>query len=327
MVDQDLDINRRCDEVRRLVSDKEFDRALNVVAPLRRFGAAPGGAGIVAETIAGALPTLQAEGAPLGMWRAILGSSLRHLGRVVEAAEQLELARGLIDAQTAPEQWMYTVSELADALRSSGGEVVNRAKAIYEEGLATALKRRDKRYQARFLAGAGGCDLLLGNAHGAIKLLRAAMEADSRLTSQGVFLSNLGACFIELEDWPAALEYLKKAETIYKQASDQRGLALCLGNLGMCFKGLGDTDQSAQYLERAIELDRAHEDVDGESADLINLGFALEQSEPLRARVCLEKARDLCLRAGLLDRVPMIDHTLREISARMEDGSAKSAGV
>jgi len=94
-----------------------------------------------------------------------------------------------------------------------------------------------------------------------------------------------------VNEWDAAEEAFKEAETLYNLANDQTGLAAIYNNLGVLHMFQGEWDISKQFFIRSLNLEREHFNLNGISVCFNNLGGLMDdKGDQNRSLYYLEEA-------------------------------------
>jgi len=95
--------------------------------------------------------------------------------------------------------------------------------------------------------------------------------------SEGLDLINIGSAYVNLKDWPKALEYFNLALPIVKTADDRRWTeAMVLSSIGRATSSLGNAQEALQYLNEALAIHKALNNRIWEAHTLTDLGVAYD---------------------------------------------------
>ena len=166
-----------------------------------------------------------------------------------------------------------SVGNLGSAYYSTGQ--YQKAITCYEQALAIAHEKKDRRNEGAWLGNLGNCYAELGQTVRAIdcyeQALAIAREIGDR-RGEGNRLGNLGNCNADLGQTGRAIEYYEQALVIAREIGDRRIEGGFLGNLGSCYAELGQTGRAIEYYEQALVIAREIGDWAGEGRHLGNLG-------------------------------------------------------
>ncbi|HZX79926.1 MAG TPA: GGDEF domain-containing protein [Lysobacter sp.] len=91
---------------------------------------------------------------------------------------------------------------------------------------------------------------------------------------EAMSLSNLADNALQVEDYPRALDYARRAEALARRSGDRRSLSFALTNAGVATAHLGDTEAGLRLVRQALdlvsELD-ARGDIVGITAELVGI--------------------------------------------------------
>ncbi len=94
-----------------------------------------------------------------------------------------------------------------------------------------------------------------------------------------------------INEWDAAEEAFKDAESLYSVASDHSGLAAIYNNLGVLYMFQGDWDKSEQFFLKSLGLEKEHYNLNGISVCYNNLGGLMDdKGDQNRSLYYLEEA-------------------------------------
>ncbi|MEO0966753.1 MAG: CHAT domain-containing tetratricopeptide repeat protein [Cyanobacteria bacterium J06639_18] len=92
--------------------------------------------------------------------------------------------------------------------------------------------------------------------------------------SEGNVLSNIGAVYGAMGDYPKLIKYQKQSLVIARELQDRLGEGYSLGNLGIAYYFLGDHKKAIEYFQQTLAIARKLKDRKGEGNSLNNLGNA-----------------------------------------------------
>ena len=263
-----------------------------------------------------------------------IGGALHDLGRLEDAAEELQCARKLLDQQGGEDK-----PELI--------EVANRLGAVfqYQGRISSALElfREAHAHAERLGIGPAKVECLrrMASALGArgelMEAERRCQEAIELCGSLGdevalsVMQGELGEVLVIQGNVKGAIEAFKQALALDQDHSDLPGLALANRRLGNAYQRVGDLDRARDYYADAERLLKRLEDDDEEALLHLQRGTLFEDegkylealSEYARARAKYESHRNM-IGAAMARRCEGSAHLLRGHLAEAED-CAKAA--
>lgn len=190
-----------------------------------------------------------------------------HYGLMVELHERL---RGKL---TDSNLQQVSTGNLGSALYQMAQ--YQRAIECYEEALALARMRGDRRGEGAWLGGLGLCYFGLGEVRRALDHHQQALTIDGELGNrqgEATHLGNLGNCYADLGELRRALDYHDQALAIDREIGDRQAEAVDLGNLGECYFSLGDVRRAIEFYEQSLTINRDIGRRHGEAIQLTHLG-------------------------------------------------------
>jgi class 3 adenylate cyclase/Tfp pilus assembly protein PilF len=85
-------------------------------------------------------------------------------------------------------------------------------------------------------------------------------------------LSNIGTVLQDTGDNPAALEHYHRALALHEELGDRRGVAIVTGNIGLVFRSTGDYPAALEYYHRAQALHEELDDLSSVARVMSNIG-------------------------------------------------------
>jgi tetratricopeptide (TPR) repeat protein len=120
--------------------------------------------------------------------------------------------------------------------------------------------------------------------------LNAARNLKDRAT-EGRHLGSLGTAYLQLSDYPHAIEYYELDRAIARELGDLRGEGQTLGNLGNASYASGDPRRAIGYHQQALTIARTFSDRLVECNALSNMGIAyVSQSQRHHCLWCVRDA-------------------------------------
>ncbi|MDY7093558.1 MAG: CHAT domain-containing tetratricopeptide repeat protein [Acidobacteriota bacterium] len=197
-----------------------------------------------------------------------------------------------------PGRFTLRLEELSSEgpLRLRGESAVTEAGRLWAEG------------------GKDGTEAIAARLHEAIDAFRRAGESHR----EAMTLLTLGGLFEELDDYPQALQYYKRALDLFRALDETSGVAATLDRLGLVHGWIGDNGRAREALEEALALRRRLGR--GEAITRNNLCLVLQRSGRFEAAGrCYEEALGLArtgddpaLVANLLNNLGGIEQNLGE---------------
>ncbi|MGI9552709.1 MAG: tetratricopeptide repeat protein [Aurantibacter sp.] len=129
--------------------------------------------------------------------------------------------------------------------------------------------------------------------------------------------SNIGICFMELEELDKALEYYLKAAEKLEDQSDEYTLSAIWGNIGIIFRRKEDYKKALEYYLKSLEMNRRVGSKLDEAINLHNIGsLYIHLKEYRRAAGHLEEARKIS--SEINDKIGILyaDHALARVFIR-----------
>ena len=118
-------------------------------------------------------------------------------------------------------------------------------------------------------------------------------------TGETIVLANLGAAYLNLEQYRNAIVPLEALLPLARSQADSKIEAQALGNLGIAYKALGNYGKSIQAHRQAGKLMRSRSDLQGLGQVLVNLGNTFEAlGDYDSAIVSYEQSLKLAQRVG-----------------------------
>ena len=87
--------------------------------------------------------------------------------------------------------------------------------------------------------------------------------------------NNTAAIYNDIQDYPNALDYYLKAESIYENISDSASMAMIYGNIAWIYNDLGEYKNEYSYALKGVLLSRRLSERRGYGTSLMNLGGSL----------------------------------------------------
>lgn len=85
-------------------------------------------------------------------------------------------------------------------------------------------------------------------------------------------LCNIGVVYMDLSDYPNALDYYFESLKIAEATGYTSGAAMCLGNIGIVYTEQGHNDKALGYYFRSLELEESEDNRSGIANTLGNIG-------------------------------------------------------
>jgi len=126
------------------------------------------------------------------------------------------------------------------------------------------------------------------------------MTADARLVLRAVTFNNLGCFYKSMNKLHAALNFLKKAETIEVKAGVCQNPAGTQLNLCALLSQMGKHDRALEHCRRALGLLQEEGGSQGESLSCVayfNMGAEYEHlNKPTEATMAYERSQEHCVK-------------------------------
>lgn len=206
------------------------------------------------------------------------GMEYYNSGHYRQAELDLEQAFRLYESHTKPEAWLAPGTDYAEIL-------VDRAK--YEEALklfnrlkTIAVSARNMPLQARIENDLGWLQLKMGHFETALDHLKDAIPLARQAKDTlrlGYIHDNIGGIYRRQGKYDQALRYHKQALPYYQQLRNERSIAICLNNIGLTYKQLSLFDRAIEYYERSLEIRKKLDNVDLMASIHSNIGGLYRQ--------------------------------------------------
>jgi CHAT domain-containing protein/Flp pilus assembly protein TadD len=108
----------------------------------------------------------------------------------------------------------------------------------------------------------------LANLENALTAARSAADP----TTQAKTLNQIGNLYLQISDYPHALDAYNQALPAFRAVSDRRDEATTLNNIGGVYSALGEQQKALDFYNQALPIYHALGDRDGEAASLNNIG-------------------------------------------------------
>lgn len=190
-----------------------------------------------------------------------LAAAADEIGRVHRLRGDLTLAEEHIREGLRLRRYIKDTRSVALSLNHLGNVFISRgdlaaAEAQFEEGLTLAREAEDTRTEAELLTGLGAQRAALAHDDEALALwaqARPMAKALGDVALTGAIAYHIGACLLEKRDPEAAKLALEEAVSIFRDISDQRGLAEARLGLGEAYLNLGDARRALECVTQAKE--------------------------------------------------------------------------
>jgi predicted ATPase/DNA-binding SARP family transcriptional activator len=121
-------------------------------------------------------------------------------------------------------------------------------------------------------------------------------------------------------DQARAIRLTEQSLEIFREAGDERSVAMVLHNLGIAFRETGDRARARRFFEEALALRRAQEDLLGAAAALDALGnLALQDGDLEAARGLLDEGLAIAQKVGHRTRIAHVLLNLGHLARRQDD--------
>jgi adenylate cyclase len=149
-----------------------------------------------------------------------------------------------------------------------------------EKGIRLGEKLPDKKFLSSALSALGANYLTLANYPAALENYQKALEINERIGNlQGIGnnYNNIGLVYYSIFDYPRALEYYQKTLRINERTGNKTGMANSLGNIGNIYTQLKDYPKASEYFKQALDISKSAGNLQLIAGNLVNLGNVYTQ--------------------------------------------------
>lgn len=130
----------------------------------------------------------------------------------------------------------------------------------------------------------------------------------------GITTTNIGNVYLNQKNYAKALEYYTKAQQLFVQYPNSRGLGELYNNLGLYYKLTNNPSEALKTFEKAIVAFTSIDDKFGISDTYFYIGeIYLEQSKLDESLIAINKSLSLAKELGILEQVQNAEKRLSEI--------------
>ncbi len=209
----------------------------------------------------------------LGKLLARQGALNQHQGFYQEAIAALEHGLGISGRLEIPDEQIFCLVNLANALRHQGRN--DEAEQLAQRSLTLSKQIGDRRGMAQSLQMLGILRYWTGDLEGTEALLEESLALARELGDQRLImapLNNLGDAACHRGDYGKAQRIFEECLALSRALDDQFNVAIHLNNLGTVFHLREDYPQAEAFYQESLDICRQIGDQNGQAIALSNLG-------------------------------------------------------